>query len=124
MKKTIVFLIALSLTFITQAKSLKNKKKSPKKEMTTEEQGGFLDLSSEIQQSVSDAKKTVTESRPQRPAKKAKKQKQILRVTGTSETVEVPDSVEWDHNRKSQNDQIKKLQKQMDKEPAQPIEQD
>lgn len=124
MKKTIVFLIALSLTFITQAKSLKNKKKSPKKEMTTEEQGGSLDLSSEIQQSVSDAKKTVTESRPQRPAKKAKKQKQILRVTGTSETVEVPDSVEWDHNRKSQNDQIKKLQKQMDKEPAQPIEQD
>lgn len=115
-----LFLFTSTSLLMASNKKIKNKKNIEKHTSPKNQNEGSLDLSSEIQESVSDAKKTVKEIRSASKTPKKKTPKQILRVSGSSETVQVPDSVEWEHNRKKQDKQIQNLQKQIDKEPNQP----
>ncbi len=115
-----LFLFTSTSLLMASNKKTKNKKTIEKHTSPKNQNEGSLDLSSEIQESVSDAKKTVKEFRSASKAPKKKTPKQVLRVTGSSETVQVPDSVEWELNRKKQDKHIQNLQKQIDKEPNQP----
>lgn len=82
------------------------------------EKEGSLDLSSELKQSLKEGKAIGTVATPPvaKPVKK-KKTKKILRVdSGPTETVQVPDNMEWDHNKKTQDAKIRKLRKELDGE--------
>lgn len=77
-----------------------------------------LDLSSEIKESITEGKAIGTVRSPAAPKKvekRKKKTKKILRVeSGPTETVQVPDNMEWDVNKKNQDVQIRKLRKELD----------
>jgi len=77
---------------------------------------GSLDLSSELSESVAEGQKigNVPNSSKKDVIRK-KKPKKLTRVeSGPTETVQVPDNMDWDHNKKTQNQQIKKLKKELD----------
>lgn len=77
---------------------------------------GSLDLSSELSESVAEGQKigNVPNSEKKDNVRK-KKPKKLTRVeSGPAETVQVPDNMDWDHNKKTQNQQIKKLKKELD----------
>ena len=71
---------------------------------------GSLDLSSELSESVAEGQKigNVPNSEKKNVVRK-KKPKKLTRVeSGPTETVQVPDNMDWDHNKKTQNQQINK----------------
>lgn len=76
-----------------------------------------LDISSDLQsQSLSPAQhRDVAEATETNKKRKKKKPKKILRVeSGAKETVQVPDNMEWDHNKKDQDQQIRDLRQEID----------
>ena len=118
-------MLVLALFFTNFALSGEKTHSRPKadahlKSSNKSEKEGTLDLSSEIKQSINQGKEIGTvagsvEKKKEIKKEMKKKTKHILRVeAGPTETVQVPDNMDWDHNKKTQDQQIKRLQKELD----------
>lgn len=111
------FYIITALLSFSNLASTADKNSPDLKSMKKVEKDGSLDLSSEIKESMTEGKEIGTVPRSAVVPKKIKKKKtkKILRVeSGPTETVQVPDNMEWDHNKKTQDAQIRKLRKELE----------
>lgn len=81
-----------------------------------------VDLSSAIADSNAKVKAARKEIRPPETKELKKKRPSKMIISGPAETVEVPDTVEWEHNRHRQDEQIKKLNEGVQKEIPQKVE--
>lgn len=117
----IKFYIITLILLLSNLASTANKNSTDLKSMKKMDKEESLDLSSELKQSLKEGKAIGTVATPPiaKPVKK-KKTKKILRVeAGPNETVQVPDNMEWDHNKKTQDAKIRKLRKELDGEMTQ-----
>lgn len=114
------FYIITALLSFSNLASTADKNTTDLKSIKKIEKEGSLDLSSEIKESITEGKQIGTVASPTAPkkvVKRKKKAKKILRVeSGPTETVQVPDTMEWDVNKKNQDVQIRKLRKELDGE--------
>ncbi len=99
------------------------KPSSVRTSMAKDRKNAQRDLNSELAESTAKTKSAGQAMRPEEFKKdKKKKRKRKRIISGPAETVNVPDGVEWDHNRKIQEDRASELSERANREFSKPPE--
>jgi hypothetical protein len=99
------------------------KPSSEKPSIAKEKKNAQRELNSELVESTAKTRSAGQAMRPDELKKDKKKKRKLKRIiSGPAETVNVPDGVDWDHNRKSQEDSASELSEKVNREFSKPPE--